>query len=117
MGTPPPVSYSAPFYAAPVTPPGPEIKSEDVQYDYAYDQSYTNNWHYSQDYNMVGGPTNYYSNTSCIDAANIIRTMRSEVGHPGETDLNRRISSHNCYIDNNMMLNMMEKYPNHQRLI
>jgi hypothetical protein len=118
METPPPISYSAPFYAAPVTPPAPEIKTEDVQYGYAYDQPYPNNWHYSSDYNMIGGPANYYNNTSCIDAANIIRTMRSEPGHQVEPDLSRRMPPHNCYIDNNMVLNMMEhKYPHQQPLV
>lgn len=113
MGTPPPASYSAPFYATStsMTPPASEVKSEDVRYGYSYDQSYNNTWHYTNEYNLVPHPGNYYNTTSCIDAANIIRTMRSDAGPEFETDLGCRTSEQDCYVNNTTVFQMMDKYP------
>lgn len=111
MGTPPPVSY--PFYSnpTPMTPPAAEIKSEDVRYQYTqYDPQYQNTWNYSHDYNVVSEPTAYYNTSSCVDAANIIRTMRSDVGPELEADLGCRVPNQECYINNNVVFNMMDKY-------
>ena len=110
MGTPPPVPYSAPFYTAPMTPPAPEIKSEDVRYGYSYDQSYNNSWHYTNEYNLVSHPGHYYNTSSCVDAANIIRTMRSDVGSELEAALGCRAPDHGCYVNNNMVFGIMDKY-------
>jgi hypothetical protein len=94
MGSPPPVSYSLPSYITPGTPPAPEIKSEDVRYGYPYDHSYNNT-------------------SSCVDAANIIRTMRSGASHEMENELDCRNPNQNCYINNNnMIFSMMDKYSN-----
>jgi hypothetical protein len=112
MGSPPPVSYSLPSYITPGTPPAPEIKSEDVRYGYPYDHSYNNTWHYANEYNMVAEPSTYYNTSSCVDAANIIRTMRSGASHEMEDELGCRNPNQNCYINNNnnMMFSMMDKY-------
>jgi hypothetical protein len=117
MGTPPPVSYAAPFYTAPTTPPVPEIKSEDVRYGYSYDQAYNNTWHYSNEYNMVTEPSNYYTTSSCVDAANIIRTMRSDVGPELEAGLGCHAPIQDCYVNNNVVFGMMDKYSNQHSVI
>lgn len=119
MGTPPPVAYSAPFYTTPVTPSAPEIKSEDVRYGYPYDQSYNNAWHYSNpnEYNLVPDPTGFYNTASSVDAANIIKTMRSDVGPHMEASLVGRVTNQHCYMGNNMVYSMMDKYPNHHSMV
>jgi hypothetical protein len=124
MGTPPPVSYSGSFYTTPVTPSAPQIKTEDVRYGYPYDQSYNNAWQYSNDYHMVSQPPNYYNTSSCVDAANIIRTMRSDAGSELEGDMSCRVPDQNCYMNNNnnnnnnnMVFNIMSKYPHQHSMV
>jgi hypothetical protein len=112
MGTPPPISYPVRFYNTPVTPTVPEIKSEDVPYGYSYDPSYNNMWHYSNEYNVAADTTTYYNTSSCIDAANIIQTMRSDAAHGIENRLIRRNPDPNCYVNNNMVYATMDKYSN-----
>lgn len=77
MGT-PPASYQTPLYTAPITPQAPEVKSEDVQYDYPYEPIQNQPWSYSQAYTYAPEPVAYYSTSSCVDAANIIRNMRTD---------------------------------------
>jgi hypothetical protein len=114
-GSPPPVAYSAPFYTTPLTPSAPEIKSEDVRYGYSFDQSYNNGWQYNE-YGLVTNPTGYY-NTTSVDAANIIKTMRSDVEPHMEASLGGRVTNQHCYMDNNMVYNMMGKYPSHHSMV
>ncbi|KAF2631257.1 hypothetical protein BU25DRAFT_407779 [Macroventuria anomochaeta] len=78
MGTPPPATYHTPLYTAPIIPQAPEIKAEDVQYDNSYDPSQNQPWSYPQAYTYTSDPVAYYSTSSCVDAANIIKTMRSD---------------------------------------
>lgn len=111
MGTPPPASYPAMHYTTPMTPSAVQIKSEHVQYDYPYEQTYSSAWAYSSDCNYTAEPTSYYNNTSsCVDAANIIRTMRSGVGPELEVDLGCHTSDRHCYVDNATVFNMMDRY-------
>jgi hypothetical protein len=93
-----------------MTPPAPEIKSEDVRYGYSYDQSYNNTWHYTNEYNLVPQPSHYYNTSSCVDAANIIRTMRSDVGSDLDSDLGCRVPDQAYYVNNNVAFGMMDKY-------
>ncbi|KAH8728622.1 hypothetical protein GQ44DRAFT_26233 [Phaeosphaeriaceae sp. PMI808] len=116
MGTPPPISYSAPLYSTSMIP-APEVKSEDVQYGYPYTQSYNNTWSYPNEYSMVTEPTAYYNPSSCVDAANIIKTMRSDVGPELEADLGCRPQDEECYINNNLVFNMMDKYSHQHPMI
>lgn len=109
-GTPPPAPYPAPFYTGPMTPSAAEIKGEDVRYHYPYEQTYNNSWNYSNDYNYVADPATYYSTSSCVDAANIIRTMRANVGPELEADLGCRVPDQACYVNNNIVFNVMDKY-------
>ncbi|KAF1841228.1 uncharacterized protein K460DRAFT_380937 [Cucurbitaria berberidis CBS 394.84] len=119
MGTPPPPpAYSTPYYTAPMTPSAAEIKVEDVRYNYPYEQHYHNTWTYPSDYNYVADPAaTYYSTSSCVDAANIIRTMRSDVGPELETDLGCRTSDQDCYVNNHIVFNVMDKYSNQHTAI
>lgn len=76
METPPPVSYRTPTYLAPTNGQVPEIKREDNSFDYSY-EAYTTPWTYSHNYGYIPDAT-AYQNTSCVNAASIITTMRSD---------------------------------------
>ncbi|KAL6710195.1 hypothetical protein ACN47E_009986 [Coniothyrium glycines] len=113
MGTPPPAAYSTPFYTTPVTPPAGEIKAENMQYDYTYEQPYSNTWDYSSTYSFTTpDPISYYNSTSCADAANIIRTMRTDTGPQLGNEMGCHASSQHFYDNNTTAFSIMEKYPN-----
>lgn len=78
MGTSPPALYRAPLYTTPMVSQAAELKTEEPQYDYAYETSPTQPWPYAQVYQYASEPVGYYNTSSCVDAANIIRTMRSD---------------------------------------
>lgn len=109
----PPGFHGTPFYSAPLTP-APEIKTEDIPPYMPYDQSFNNSWAYQNDAHYVADPTSYYNTSSCVDAANIIRTMRSDGGPEVEAGLTCRVPSQQCYVNNSMVFNMMERYPSPQ---
>ena len=93
-----------------MTPSTVEIKSEHVQYDYPYEQPFNSSWTYPSDYSYMADPTNYYTASSCIDTANIIRTMRAEVGSELEADLGCRAPDQQCYGNNATVFNVIDKY-------
>jgi hypothetical protein len=99
VDTPPPVSYHTPLYTAPMTPQAPEIKAEEIQYDYPYEQPHYPSWNYPQAYSYSSNSVAYYTTTSCVDAANNIRTIRSDAGSsyqsPGCTILDQPYHSNN----------------------
>jgi hypothetical protein len=111
MGTPPPTSYPAMLYTTPMKPSTVQIKSEHVQYDYPYEQAYSSAWAYSSDCNYTAEPASYYNNASCVDAANIIRTMRPSLGPELEDDLGYHTSDRHCFVNNATVFNMMDRYP------
>lgn len=51
-----------------------------------------------------------YGNTSCVDAANIIRNMRAGVGAELEADLGCQQPGTNCKVENMVVFDVMEKY-------
>ncbi|KAI8942284.1 hypothetical protein NX059_000363 [Plenodomus lindquistii] len=116
MGTSPPPSYSTPYYAASMPPSSADVKTEDA-YSYPYDPSYSNSWTYPSDYSFVADPVAYYSTSSCVDAANIIRTMRANAGPELEADLGCRAPDQHCYVNNNVVFNVMDKYSSHHTAI
>jgi hypothetical protein len=122
MGTPPPIPYHTTIYTTPMTPTAPEIKTEDVRYGYSYDQSFNNGaWHYSSDYNLVAEPETFYTPPSCVSAAHIIRSMRSNTRPEPAGDLGGRVPLQDYYVNgnsnNNMMFDMIDKYTNpHSRV-
>jgi hypothetical protein len=100
-----------------MTPTAPEVKIEDVQYNYSYGHSYNNTWHYSDEYNLIAEPATYYNTSSCVDAANIIRTMRSDAGSELEPDLRCRAPVQDSYVNSEMVFNMMNKYSNDHSIV
>ncbi|KAF2645959.1 hypothetical protein P280DRAFT_532397, partial [Massarina eburnea CBS 473.64] len=104
----PPVYQGSPFYDSPITPT-PDIDSEDIPPYMAYDQPFNNPWPYPGETHYAIEPTNHY-NTSCIDAANIIRTMKSDTG-PGLDShlLGYHVQEHKYYI-NDPYFNTMDRY-------
>lgn len=117
MSTPPPASYPATLYTTPMTPSAAQIKSEHVQYDYPYDQPYGNAWAYSSDGNYTAEPVSYYNSSSCVDAANIIRTMRVGVGPGLEADLGCHASDRRCFVNDATVFSAMDRYSQHNATI
>ncbi|XPS76630.1 hypothetical protein M3J09_008678 [Ascochyta lentis] len=103
MGT-PPVSYHTSLYTASIAPQGPEIKAD---YDYPYEPTRNSSWTYSQPYTYDSGPISCYGASSCVDAANIIRTMRSEAGPMYYVDH----FNQPCYNNNQMLYPITTTYP------
>lgn len=67
-----------------------------------------------QPYDIQGNdsvPTmEFTGQTSCMDAANIIRSMREGLGHELETDLGCTQLGVNCKVENSVVFDVMEKY-------
>ncbi|KAF2728300.1 hypothetical protein EJ04DRAFT_528751 [Polyplosphaeria fusca] len=106
----PPQFNNTPFYPNAMTPT-PEIKSETMaSFNFSFDQSQQPmSWNFSADSVYSPDAMTYY-NTSCIDAANIIRGMTVDVGPELEADLGCRTATQNCYVNNSLMFNVMDKY-------
>ncbi|KAJ4983160.1 hypothetical protein SVAN01_11344 [Stagonosporopsis vannaccii] len=111
MGTPPPTSYDASLYTAPITPQAPEIKAEEVRYDYLYEPPQSQSWAHSQAYPYASNPVTYYSTTSCVDAANIIRNMRSDVDSIFHMDQGCTPLAQPYYNHNHMLHSIATTYP------
>lgn len=109
----PPSFTSAPFYPMDMTPVS-ELKAETMpQYGYQFDQPPNNPWIYSnENTDYAAEPVSYYNTTSCVAAANIIRTMRSDVGPELEVDLGCGVPNQDCRVPNPAVFNVMEKYSN-----
>lgn len=107
-GTPPGFSVHPFLHHTSMTP---EVKPQNLpQYGYQYEQLVNNSWSYQNEAHYTSEPIPYYNTSSCVDAANIIRTMRSDIGNELENDLGCRSQDQNCYVDNSLVFNMMEKY-------
>jgi hypothetical protein len=106
--------HGGPFYRSPMTP-GPEAKAEDVPPYIPYDQAYSDSWAYQDSTQYVADPISYYNTSSCVDAANIIRTMRSEAGAEYEDDLGCRASRQEFQMNNPAMFTVMDRYSSPQR--
>ncbi|PSN62309.1 hypothetical protein BS50DRAFT_578125 [Corynespora cassiicola Philippines] len=111
LGSTPPAFSSTQYY--PGITPAPNIKTEDMQNynNYQYNQS-INTWSMPQDINYPQDSIAYYNTSSCIDAANIIRTMRADAGPELEADLGCQAPVQNCYVDNGVVFNLVDKYSN-----
>jgi hypothetical protein len=60
-------------------------------------------------------PIDYSRSTSCVYAANIIRTMRANVGPELENDLGcPPMGVVDCPVPNAMFFDVMDKYNHHQ---
>ncbi|OCK83432.1 hypothetical protein K432DRAFT_379524 [Lepidopterella palustris CBS 459.81] len=78
--------------------------------NYQYDQSLNTPWNLPQDRNFSPDQMTYSNTSSCVYAANIIRSMRSDVGMELEADLGCRELGTDCSVDNSVVFNVMEKY-------
>ncbi|KAF2121085.1 hypothetical protein BDV96DRAFT_203460 [Lophiotrema nucula] len=110
VDTPPHFDNTA-YYPMPITQT-PEVKRESMtpfSYD-SYDRQSSTNWSFQNEPNYTATSMAYYNTSSCIDAANIIRTMAVNIGTELEADLGCPTADQDCYVDNSMVFNMMEKY-------
>lgn len=114
MDTPPAFPGSS-FYESPISPAPEIVKTEDVPPYNPYEESFNNSWTaYQNGAHYVSDPVSFYNASSCVDAANIIRTMRGTVGPELENDLGCRVPGQDCYVNNAMVFNVMDKYANPQ---
>ena len=95
--------------------PGPDVKAEDVPPYLTYDQPYNNPWAYQDSTQYVADPTSYYNTPSCVDAANIIRTMRSEAEVEYQNDLTCQIPPQEFRVSNPNVFAIMDRYASPQR--
>ncbi|KAL5387066.1 hypothetical protein DPSP01_003678 [Paraphaeosphaeria sporulosa] len=115
MGTPPPSFHGTPYMHT--LTPDPGAKPGDLPLYMPYDPSIQHPWpqlhqhthEHTHEEQYVANPTSYYNATSCIDAAKIIRTMRTGTGPELETDLSCRPGQH-CYVGNSMVFNNLDRY-------
>ena len=111
MGTPPPTSYHTPLYTAPMTSQAPEIKAEEASYDYSYEAPQNPPWSYPSAYTYGSEPVAYYNTTSCVDAANIIRTMRSDASPMYHVDHGCAQLNQPYYSNNHILYPIAATYP------
>ncbi|RMZ72419.1 hypothetical protein GMOD_00007400 [Pyrenophora seminiperda CCB06] len=110
MSTPPPASYPTAFYATSMSPSASDIKSEDAQYDYHFERPYNHPWLYTSDCNYTADPATYYASSSSVDAANIIRTMRSNAAPELEANMECRTYNQERYVNNTGVYDMVDRY-------
>lgn len=58
----------------------PDIKAEEANYEYPYEPPHNPPWSYRQAYTYAPDSVAFYTTTSCVDATNIMRTVRSDAG-------------------------------------
>lgn len=117
IGTPPPSFHGTPYLHA--LTPDPETNPEDVAQYMPYDQSLQAPWpqvhsqhhQYAHRQQYVPDPTNFYSSSSssCVDAANIIRTMRTNTGPELEAEFGCR-PGQQCYVSNAVVFDVLDRY-------
>ncbi|KAF2659149.1 hypothetical protein K491DRAFT_216333 [Lophiostoma macrostomum CBS 122681] len=109
----PPSYTSAPFFPTEMSPI-PNIKAETVsQYNmYQFQQSPNDSWALNNPATYTADAVSYYNTTTCMNAANIIRTMRSDIGPELEYDLGCRTTDQNCRVTNPTVFTVMERYSN-----
>ncbi|KAF2494019.1 hypothetical protein BU16DRAFT_62105 [Lophium mytilinum] len=82
------------------------------QLNYAYEIP-SAQWMYPEETNYLPDQSLYNNTSSCVYAANIIRSMRSNVGAELEADLGCRELGADCAVDNSVVFNAIEKYADH----
>jgi hypothetical protein len=107
--------HNGPFYRSPMTP-GPDVKPEDVAPYIPYDQPYNNSWVYQDGTQYVADPVSYFNASSCVDAAKIIRTMRTETGAEYQDELVCRLPRQDFHANNPHLYAAMDRYANQQRV-
>ncbi|EOA87627.1 hypothetical protein ACJQWK_08830 [Exserohilum turcicum] len=113
MSTPPPSSHSATFRPAPMTPPGVEIKLEDVSYDYPYEPPYNTSWTHQGDYGYLSDPFTYYTRPSYVDHTKLAGVTQPDTGTELENGMGYRYPAQCCCTHSATMFNMMNGYSQH----
>lgn len=106
MGTPPPTFHCTPYIHT--LTPDPEMNPGEAPPYMSYDQSsqlHQQQYQHTHQLHYVADPASYYNATSCVDAANIIRTTRTGTGPELEADLGCRPAQH-CYVGSSVVFNM-----------
>lgn len=101
-----------PFYPPIEAAQSVEIKTENVlDYDPPMDQYPSDNWVFPTQhvYTFESIPFSY--STSCMTAANIIRTVQADCGPELEMDLGCR-PGQDCRVANSLVFNVMDTYSN-----
>lgn len=114
----PEVFPAVPVPRAPSSDPGGEHYSPHHSFEYGH-HSYTSHIDTSswQPYQNPNGVTSVpvtgypdYAYTSCVDAANIIRSMKDDAAVDLKTELGCEIPSTDCQMDNTRAFTVMDKY-------
>lgn len=113
MGASPPALCRASLYTAPTARQDLDMKAEEVQYDYPFETTQNQQWAYPQAYTYASDPVGYYSTSSCVDAANIIRTMRSDPNQSYHTDQGCAPLTQPYYNDNHMLYPLTTNFSQH----
>ena len=79
---------------------------------YQYDLPLNNAWSLPPEPAYTHDQIAYNNTSSCVYAANIIRSMRSDIGTELENDLDCCEPSSDCAVDNSVVFNVVEKYSN-----
>ncbi|KAF2467678.1 uncharacterized protein BDR25DRAFT_291654 [Lindgomyces ingoldianus] len=107
----PPGYNSLPFFPPPITS-APDPKADAMShFSYQFDQPLQGSWTFPNEAIYVE-PLPYDNTSSCLYAANIIRSMRTDVGPELEADLGCRVLGQECYVDNPTVFSAVEKYSN-----
>ncbi|KAF2808318.1 uncharacterized protein BDZ99DRAFT_521873 [Mytilinidion resinicola] len=109
-----PTSISTPtFPHMPMATSQPEMPDESFQHvNYAYEIP-SAQWTYPQETSYLPDQSLYNNTSSCVYAANIIRSMRSDVGVELEADLGCRELGADCAVDNSVVFSAIDKYADH----
>lgn len=113
MGASPPALCRASLYTAPIARQDLDIKSEEAQYDYPFETAQNQPWTYSQPYTYAPDSVGYYSTSSCTDAANIIRSMRSDPNPLYHVDQACAPLTQPYYNDNHLLYPLTTSFPQH----
>jgi hypothetical protein len=79
---------------------------------YQYDLPLNNAWSLPSEPAYTHDQIAYNNTSSCVYAANIIRSMRSDIGTELENDLGCREPGSDCVVDNSVVFDVVEKYSN-----
>jgi hypothetical protein len=108
---PEPILYTPTAYLA-LALEQPDTIPNQASYQYIYPNQIDSHW---QPYDMQQEPQHTstapdFGNTSCVDAASIIRNMRIDIGPELESDLGCQQDGVECKVENSVVFDVMEKY-------
>ncbi|KAF2271353.1 uncharacterized protein EI97DRAFT_286063 [Westerdykella ornata] len=108
-----PISEAETPYLPIETTQAVDIKTEAaLDYNPPTDQYSSDNWGFPSQHLYTFEPIPFSYSSSCISAANIIRTVHGDCGPELEMDLGCRAAGQDCRVANSLIFNVMEKYSN-----